>query len=103
MFARNSISLSKVNEAGPVRRWTASAPGHGVHAAAIHGAAANTSGQRRTGVALRYMPSTSVFERDLRPVDGQTGVPVNFARRPIWLLRGVDRSGRNDFSVGHRR
>jgi ectoine hydroxylase-related dioxygenase (phytanoyl-CoA dioxygenase family) len=68
----------------------------------IHGAAANTSGQRRTGVALRYMPSTSVFERDLRPVDGQTGVPVNFARRPIWLLRGVDRSGRNDFSVGHR-
>jgi len=69
----------------------------------IHGAAANTSGQRRTGVALRYMPSTSVFERDLRPVDGQTGVPVNFARRPIWLLRGVDRSGRNDFSVGHRR
>jgi len=68
----------------------------------IHGAAANTSGQRRTGVALRYMPSTSVFERDLRPVDGQSGVPVNFAQRPIWLLRGVDRSGRNDFRVGHR-
>jgi ectoine hydroxylase-related dioxygenase (phytanoyl-CoA dioxygenase family) len=68
----------------------------------IHGAAANTSGQRRTGVALRYMPATSVFERDLRPVDGQSGVPVNFAQRPIWLLRGVDRSGRNDFSVGHR-
>ena len=68
----------------------------------IHGAAANTSGQRRTGVALRYMPATSVFERDLRPVDGKTGVAVNFAQRPIWLLRGVDRSGRNDFSVGHR-
>jgi ectoine hydroxylase-related dioxygenase (phytanoyl-CoA dioxygenase family) len=68
----------------------------------IHGAAANTSGQRRTGVALRYMPATSVFERDLRPVDGQSGVPVNFAQRPIWLLRGVDRSGRNDFTVGHR-
>jgi ectoine hydroxylase-related dioxygenase (phytanoyl-CoA dioxygenase family) len=68
----------------------------------IHGAAANTSGQRRTGVALRYKPATSVFERDLRPVDGQSGVPVNFAQRPIWLLRGVDRSGRNDFSVGHR-
>ena len=68
----------------------------------IHGAAANTSGQRRTGVALRYMPATSVFERDLRPVDGQSGIPVNFAQRPIWLLRGVDRSGRNDFTVGHR-
>jgi len=67
----------------------------------IHGAKANTSGQRRTGVALRYMPSTSVFERDLRPVDGKSGVAVNFARRPLWLLRGVDRSGRNDFEIGH--
>ncbi|HUQ73952.1 MAG TPA: phytanoyl-CoA dioxygenase family protein [Burkholderiales bacterium] len=62
----------------------------------IHGARANTSGRRRTGVALRYMPSTSVFERDLRPVDGKSGVPVDFARRPLWLVRGIDRSGRND-------
>ena len=69
----------------------------------VHGAAANRSGKRRTGVALRYMPSTSVFERGLRPSDGQTGVAVNFAERPLWLLRGVDRSGRNDFEVGHRR
>ena len=69
----------------------------------IHGAAANRSSQRRTGVALRYMPSSSVFERQLRPVEGKTGVPVNFAQRPIWLLRGVDRSGRNDFTVGHTR
>ncbi len=69
----------------------------------IHGAKANTSDKRRTGVALRYMPSTSVFERDLRPADGKTGVAVNFAKRPLWLLKGVDRSGRNDFEVGHRR
>jgi ectoine hydroxylase-related dioxygenase (phytanoyl-CoA dioxygenase family) len=69
----------------------------------IHGAAANRSTKRRTGVALRYMPATSVFERNLRPVDGKTGVPVNFAQRPLWLLKGVDRSGRNDFEVGHRR
>ena len=69
----------------------------------IHGAAANTSTKRRTGVALRYMPATSVFERDIRPSDGKTGVAVNFAQRPLWLLRGVDRSGRNDFEVGHRR
>jgi hypothetical protein len=69
----------------------------------IHGARANTSGKRRTGAALRYMPSTSVFERDLRPVDGKSGVPVNFARRPLWLVKGVDRSGRNDFAIGHPR
>ena len=49
------------------------------------------------------MPASSVFERDLRPSDGKTGVAVNFAQRPLWLLRGVDRSGRNDFNVGHVR
>ena len=69
----------------------------------IHGAQANRSTRRRTGVALRYMPSTSVFERQLRPVDGKSGVPVDFARRPLWLVRGVDRSGRNDLDIGHRR
>lgn len=69
----------------------------------IHGAKANTSSKRRTGVALRYMPATSVFERDLRPSEGKTGLAVNFAERPLWLLRGTDRSGRNDFEVGHRR
>ena len=69
----------------------------------IHGARPNTSGMRRTGAALRYMPSTSVFERNLRPVDGKSGVPVDFARRPLWLVKGVDRSSRNDFTVGHSR
>jgi ectoine hydroxylase-related dioxygenase (phytanoyl-CoA dioxygenase family) len=67
----------------------------------IHGARPNTSQRRRTGVALRYMPSTSLFDRSLKPVDGKTGVPVDFARRPLWLLRGVDRAG-NDFAIGHR-
>jgi ectoine hydroxylase-related dioxygenase (phytanoyl-CoA dioxygenase family) len=68
----------------------------------IHGAAPNRSGKRRTGVALRYMPATSVFERGLRPVDGKSGVPVDFTQRPLWLVRGVDRSGCNDFVTGHR-
>ena len=67
----------------------------------IHGAKANTSSHRRTGVALRYMPASSVFDRSLKPSDGQTGVPVNFAARPIWLLRGQDTSGKNDFRTGH--
>ena len=66
----------------------------------IHGAEPNTSGERRTGVALRYMPASSLFDRRLKPVDGKTGVPVDFSRRPLWLLRGQDRAG-NDFSVGH--
>src|SRR5437868_4434677 len=67
----------------------------------IHGARPNTSTRRRTGVALRYMPATSLFDRKLRPSDGKTGVAVNFGQRPLWLLKGVDRSG-NDFVTGHR-
>jgi Phytanoyl-CoA dioxygenase (PhyH) len=67
----------------------------------IHGANANRSPRRRTGVALRYMPATSLFDRGLRPVDGQSGVPVNFAQRPLWLVRGIDRHGGNDFVTGH--
>ena len=69
----------------------------------IHGADANRSAQSRTGVALRYMPATSLFDRKLKPVDGKTGIPVSFATRPLWLLRGQDRTGQNDFTVGHRR
>jgi hypothetical protein len=68
----------------------------------IHGAKANTSGIRRTGVALRYMPGTSVFDRSIKPSDGKTGLSVSFATRPLWLLRGQDRTGQNDFTVGHR-
>lgn len=67
----------------------------------IHGARPNTSTRRRTGVALRYMPSTSHFDRSLRTFDGKTGVPVNFGQRPLWLLKGVDRCGKNDFVTGH--
>jgi ectoine hydroxylase-related dioxygenase (phytanoyl-CoA dioxygenase family) len=67
----------------------------------IHGAAANRSTQRRTGVALRYMPATSHFDRSLKPLDGKTGVTVNWAARPLWLLKGVDRCGLNDFTTGH--
>jgi ectoine hydroxylase-related dioxygenase (phytanoyl-CoA dioxygenase family) len=66
----------------------------------IHGARANRSAKRRAGVALRYMPGSSVFERHLDPVQGRSGVPVAFATRPLWLLRGCDRTGRNDFKVG---
>ncbi|MDI9330041.1 MAG: phytanoyl-CoA dioxygenase family protein [Alphaproteobacteria bacterium] len=68
----------------------------------IHGAQPNTSAMRRTGVALRYMPASSHFDRSLNPVNGQSGVPVSFATRPLWLLRGRDVCGRNDFSTGHR-
>lgn len=68
----------------------------------VHGASVNRSNRRRAGVALRYMPGTSVLERNLDPTGSSTGIPISWASRPLWLLRGQDRTGRNDFNVGHR-
>ncbi|MEM7078210.1 MAG: phytanoyl-CoA dioxygenase family protein [Pseudomonadota bacterium] len=57
-----------------------------------HGSAANPTDQPRRGMTLRYMPTTSVYRRDLNksPID---------ARRSVFLMRGRDVSGKNDFSV----
>ncbi len=68
----------------------------------IHGADANTSHMRRTGVAIRYMPTTSHFDRTLHPAKGTSGLNLNFATRPLWLLKGKDVCGLNDFTVGHQ-
>lgn len=74
---------------------------HDVHL--IHGSGENTSSNRRAGIAIRYMPGTSEFKRDLiKPGDG-SGYKIDFSQRPLWLLRGEDRTGSNDFSVGHSR
>ena len=67
----------------------------------IHGSNRNTSGKRRAGVAIRYMPATSHFNRTLYATTTGAGYLVNFASRPLWLLRGTDRAG-NDFQVGHQ-
>ena len=34
------------------------------------------------------------------PTNGKSGLPVSFADRPLWLLRGRDLTGRNDFKAG---
>jgi len=52
--------------------------------------------KRRAGLALRYMPTTSHFDRAI-PSDGG----ADFARRPIFLVRGVDRCGKNEFKLAH--
>ena len=67
----------------------------------IHGSNANRSPKRRAGFVVRYMPATSVFERAAGDEHVQSGVTFSMSKRPIWLLRGRDRSGRNDFTVGH--
>jgi ectoine hydroxylase-related dioxygenase (phytanoyl-CoA dioxygenase family) len=67
----------------------------------IHGATVNRSPMRRAGVAIRYMPGSSVFDRNLMPASRSSGYLVDFSTRPLWLLRGKDRTEKNDFTVGH--
>jgi hypothetical protein len=66
----------------------------------VHGSAPNTSPRRRAGLTLRYMPATTLYDRSQQPGTGSNTAPVEFARRPIWLVRGTDRAG-NDFTTGH--
>ena len=65
----------------------------------VHGSNANRSGQRRCGYAIRYMPATSHFHRDIPPTRIAANQVIDFSKRPIWLVRGQDRAG-NDFSIG---
>ena len=65
----------------------------------IHGSDANASVQRRLGYAMRYMPSTSWFNHDGAQ---RVGLPSNAHNtRPLFLMRGADVCGRNDFERGH--
>jgi hypothetical protein len=67
----------------------------------VHGSAPNRSPRRRAGLAIRYMPATSLFDRGLIATSTTSnGLVVDFSKRPLWLVRGTDRAG-NDFTVGH--
>jgi ectoine hydroxylase-related dioxygenase (phytanoyl-CoA dioxygenase family) len=66
----------------------------------IHGSLANNSGQRRAALIMRYMPATSYYDRSLVKQRRENS-PFNIADQPLWLMRGVDRTGKNDFTHGH--
>ena len=63
----------------------------------IHGSEPNRSSHPRRGMTLRYMPTTSVYRRDL--ADGRRGGPLAMSERTLYLMRGEDKSGRNDFRM----
>lgn len=66
----------------------------------VHGSRPNRSPRRRAGFVMRYMPATSLFDREVDRAQSQAGVTFSLSRRPIWLVRGQDRAG-NDFRTGH--
>jgi hypothetical protein len=67
----------------------------------IHGSLANTSGMRRAALIMRYMPATSHYDRSLFK-QRRDNSPFNIVDQPLSLMRGIDRTGRNDFTRGHQ-
>lgn len=65
-----------------------------------HGSGPNRSQRRRAGLAIRYMPGTSVFDRSRSDDFESAGYRVDFSGRPLWLVRGEDKTGKNDFTIG---
>ncbi|MCA9099701.1 MAG: phytanoyl-CoA dioxygenase family protein [Planctomycetales bacterium] len=63
-----------------------------------HGSEANHSEHSRRGMTLRYLPTTSVYCHD-RPTRFQREGVLEMSQRTIYLMRGVDRSGKNDFCM----
>jgi Phytanoyl-CoA dioxygenase (PhyH) len=68
----------------------------------IHGSAPNTSPRRRAGLAIRYMPASSLYDRTIKLPGGAAAIRQDMSRRPIYLVRGQDRAG-NDFHCGQDR
>ena len=65
----------------------------------LHGSEANDSGKPRRGMTMRFMPGTSVFDREkAKQLSRDLGV-VDHSDRTIYLMRGQDKTGENDFAV----
>ena len=66
----------------------------------VHGSEANHSGRPRRGMTLRYMPTTSHYDRRIEQEQFEQfdGGLENVAHS-LFLMRGVDRCARNDYVV----
>jgi len=63
----------------------------------VHGSEPNRSERSRRGMTLRYMPTTSVFDRSL-DTNKRYG-RLAMSERTLYLMRGIDQSKQNDFRV----
>ena len=65
----------------------------------VHGSEANLSAKPRRGITMRFMPTTSVFDRKVASdIHDRIGI-TDHSERTVFLMSGVDRSGKNDFVV----
>ncbi|MDP6707082.1 MAG: phytanoyl-CoA dioxygenase family protein [Alphaproteobacteria bacterium] len=64
-----------------------------------HGSNANASDKRRIGYAMRYIPGSAHYDHHDIPIADSPGAAHH--TRPLTLVRGTDRTGLNDFQIGH--
>lgn len=64
-----------------------------------HGSEENHSAKPRRGMTLRLMPTTSVYDRALAARRHAERGGFDMSQHSIFLLRGRDVSGANDFMV----
>lgn len=62
----------------------------------MHASDPNQSNTPRRGMTLRFMPTTSIYRRDIEMKMGGSALPQE---RSLFLMRGSDVSGENDFRV----
>lgn len=67
----------------------------------IHGSGPNLTDQRRAAFVVRLMPATSHYDHQLGSKMGGKNASHDYGSRPLFLVRGSDRSGKNNFSIGH--
>ena len=67
----------------------------------VHGSEANRSERRRMGLVLRIMPATSRYNHNSGKIKEDAGSPHGYSNRALFLLRGEDKNGNNDFTRGH--
>lgn len=64
-----------------------------------HGSEANTSSQPRRGMTLRLMPTSSHYDRAIAKEAARERGDYDQSVRSLFLMRGTDRCGKNDFRV----
>ncbi len=63
----------------------------------VHGSEANRSPNPRRGMTMRFMPTTSHFDRQVAAELTRAKGLTDHSKRPVYLMRGVDRHGGNVF------
>lgn len=61
----------------------------------LHGSESNTSPRSRRAMTMRFMPTTSLFDREFAKQKSKALGITDHSARQVYLMRGVDRHGGN--------